>query len=157
MIRPGESWSNNGDLRNRNRHLPYEERTRVSQFGEAARTSALMMMRGPWRSETDCPMIETHTRRPIHVSIDGTASPYIMVPVDQLGFVRTLLDRHESGTGSNPMRSRSAESPRSPSSTLSSPATRARFSGSWMKASSPNSRDIPGEGWRSRGSRLGSD
>ena len=40
-------------------------------------------------------MIETHTRRPIHVSTDGTARPYIMVPVDQLGFVRTLLDRHE--------------------------------------------------------------
>jgi hypothetical protein len=40
-------------------------------------------------------MIGTQTRRPIHVSADGTARPYLMVPVDQLGFVRTLLDRHD--------------------------------------------------------------
>ena len=39
-------------------------------------------------------MIDTQKRRPIRVSTDGTAGPYIMVPVDQLDIVRTLLDRH---------------------------------------------------------------
>jgi hypothetical protein len=40
-------------------------------------------------------MIDVTTRRPLHVSTDGTAGPYIMVPVSQLDQVRRLLDGHE--------------------------------------------------------------
>ncbi|AGA28198.1 hypothetical protein [Singulisphaera acidiphila] len=36
-------------------------------------------------------MIDTTTRRPLRVSTDGTAGPYIMVPVSQLDRVRRLL------------------------------------------------------------------
>jgi hypothetical protein len=39
-------------------------------------------------------MIDTQSHRPIRVSPGGTAGPYIKVPVDRLGHVRTLLDRH---------------------------------------------------------------
>jgi hypothetical protein len=38
-------------------------------------------------------MIDTLSRRPIRVSPGGTAGPYIKVPVDRLGHIRTLLDR----------------------------------------------------------------
>jgi hypothetical protein len=38
-------------------------------------------------------MTDTTTRRPLRVSTDGTAGPYLMVPVDQLDEVRSLLDR----------------------------------------------------------------
>jgi hypothetical protein len=41
------------------------------------------------------PMIDAMTRKPLHVSTDGTAGPYIMLPVDQLTDVRQLLDRHK--------------------------------------------------------------
>ena len=37
-------------------------------------------------------MIDTTTHQPLHVSTDGDAGPYIMVPVAQLGAVRALLD-----------------------------------------------------------------
>ncbi|HEY2158640.1 MAG TPA: hypothetical protein VGH33_23620 [Isosphaeraceae bacterium] len=40
-------------------------------------------------------MIDTQAKRPIRVSTDGTAGPYIMTPVDQLGHVRALLSRHK--------------------------------------------------------------
>lgn len=40
-------------------------------------------------------MIDAATKRPLHVSIDGTAGPYIMVPVSQLTEVQQLLDGHE--------------------------------------------------------------
>ena len=40
-------------------------------------------------------MIDLTTRRPLYVSTDGTAGPYIMVPVSQLDQVRGLLDGHE--------------------------------------------------------------
>ena len=36
-------------------------------------------------------MTDTTTRRPIRVSTDGTAGPYIMVPVELLEKVRKLL------------------------------------------------------------------
>ena len=39
-------------------------------------------------------MIDAMTTRPIHVSTDGTAGPYIMVPVSQLAELRELLDGH---------------------------------------------------------------
>jgi hypothetical protein len=37
-------------------------------------------------------MIDTTTDKPLDVSTDGAAGPYIMVPVAQLERVRTLLD-----------------------------------------------------------------
>jgi len=40
-------------------------------------------------------MIDSITHEPIKVSVDGTAGPYIMVPVDQLDQVTELLDNNE--------------------------------------------------------------
>jgi hypothetical protein len=37
-------------------------------------------------------MIDSTTREPLHVSTDGEAGPYIMVPVMQLDDVTTVLD-----------------------------------------------------------------
>jgi len=37
------------------------------------------------------------TKRPLHVSTDGTTGPYIMVPVSQLAEVRRLLDSRRIG------------------------------------------------------------
>jgi hypothetical protein len=39
-------------------------------------------------------MKDVSTKKPLHVSTDGKAGPYIMVPVSQLDDVRRLLDRH---------------------------------------------------------------
>ncbi len=39
-------------------------------------------------------MLDTKTRRPLRVSTDGTAGPYIITPVSQLDQVRRLLDGH---------------------------------------------------------------
>ncbi len=39
-------------------------------------------------------MIDAMTSNPLHVSTDGTAGPYIMVPVTQLVDLRQLLDKH---------------------------------------------------------------
>jgi hypothetical protein len=39
-------------------------------------------------------MIDAMTRKPLHISTDGTAGPYIMVPVSQLVDVRQLLDKN---------------------------------------------------------------
>jgi hypothetical protein len=38
-------------------------------------------------------MIDIQSRRPIRVSPGGTAGPYVKVPVDRIGRVRTSLDR----------------------------------------------------------------
>lgn len=38
-------------------------------------------------------MIDVVTKKPLYVSTDGTAGPYIMVPLDQLDEVRQLLDQ----------------------------------------------------------------
>ena len=37
-------------------------------------------------------MIDELTRNPLHVSTEGDAGPYIMLPFDRLGDVRQLLD-----------------------------------------------------------------
>jgi hypothetical protein len=37
-------------------------------------------------------MTDTITKKPMRVSTDGTAGPYIMVPVSQLDDLRRLLD-----------------------------------------------------------------
>ncbi len=37
-------------------------------------------------------MTDTTTKKRLHVSADGTAGPYLMVPVVQLADVRRLLD-----------------------------------------------------------------
>jgi hypothetical protein len=37
-------------------------------------------------------MTDAATKKPIRVSTDGTAGPYIMVPVSQLDEIRRLLD-----------------------------------------------------------------
>ena len=37
-------------------------------------------------------MIDISTKKPLYVSTDGDAGPYIMVPVQQIDDVRTLLD-----------------------------------------------------------------
>lgn len=42
-------------------------------------------------------MIDKTTNKPLHVSRDGTAGPYIMVPLDQLGDVQRLLDQYGIG------------------------------------------------------------
>jgi len=39
-------------------------------------------------------MIDTKNKRPLQVSKDGTAGPYIMVPVSQLDDLCGLLDKH---------------------------------------------------------------
>ena len=39
-------------------------------------------------------MTDVTTKKPLYVSTDGTAGPYIMVPVSQLADVRKLLERH---------------------------------------------------------------
>ncbi len=39
-------------------------------------------------------MTDIVTKEPLRVSTDGTAGPYIMVPLDQLHEVRQLLDQH---------------------------------------------------------------
>ncbi len=39
-------------------------------------------------------MIDAMTRKPLSVSTDGTAGPYIMVPVSQLADLREHLDNH---------------------------------------------------------------
>ena len=39
-------------------------------------------------------MSDPRTGKPISVSIDGTALPYIMIPVSQLGRLRSLFDQH---------------------------------------------------------------
>jgi len=39
-------------------------------------------------------MLDTTTRRPLRVSTDGTAGPYIITPVSQLDQVCRLLDGH---------------------------------------------------------------
>lgn len=40
-------------------------------------------------------MIDTTTHRPLYVSTDGDAGPYIMVPVAQLDEVRAVLDANK--------------------------------------------------------------
>ncbi len=40
-------------------------------------------------------MMDTTTHRPLSVSTDGGAGPYIMVPVEQLDKVRVLLDTNK--------------------------------------------------------------
>ena len=40
-------------------------------------------------------MIDAMTREPLYVSTDGTAGPYIMIPVSQLADLRGLLDDHD--------------------------------------------------------------
>ena len=39
-------------------------------------------------------MIDEMTKKQLYVSSDGTAGPYIMVPVSQLKDLRELLDEH---------------------------------------------------------------
>ena len=39
-------------------------------------------------------MTDVTTKKPLYVSTDGTAGPYIMVPVSQLADVRKLLEGH---------------------------------------------------------------
>lgn len=40
-------------------------------------------------------MIDTTTDKPLHVSTDGDAGPYIMVPVAQLETVKALLNANK--------------------------------------------------------------
>jgi hypothetical protein len=40
-------------------------------------------------------MIDAMTRKPLYVSTDGTAGPYIIVPVSQLPEIRRLLETHK--------------------------------------------------------------
>ena len=40
-------------------------------------------------------MIDTTTRQPLHVSTDGNAGPYIVVPVSQLDKITTVLDANK--------------------------------------------------------------
>lgn len=40
-------------------------------------------------------MLDTTTQKPLYVSTDGTAGPYIMVPLSQLSDVRELLNQHD--------------------------------------------------------------
>lgn len=56
-------------------------------------------------------MTDTTTRKPLRVSTDGNAGPYIMVPLSQLDQVRRLLqenniphrvDEHAISLGGNP-------------------------------------------------------
>ncbi|MCA9000246.1 MAG: hypothetical protein KDA80_24825 [Planctomycetaceae bacterium] len=40
-------------------------------------------------------MIDSTTKKPLHVSTDGDSGPYIMVPVEQVDEVGKLLDGHD--------------------------------------------------------------
>ncbi len=40
-------------------------------------------------------MIDSSTKKPLCVSTAGDASPYIMLPVEQVDEVRALLDAHD--------------------------------------------------------------
>lgn len=40
-------------------------------------------------------MIDAMSRKPLSISTDGTAGPYIMVPVSQLEDLRQLLNSHD--------------------------------------------------------------
>ncbi len=40
-------------------------------------------------------MIDSQTRGAIRVSTDGTAGPYIMLPLNQLSQIRQRLDQHK--------------------------------------------------------------
>ena len=40
-------------------------------------------------------MLDMTTRKPLYVSTDGDAGPYIMVPVELLGRVRAVLDTNK--------------------------------------------------------------
>ena len=40
-------------------------------------------------------VIDCTTRKPLYVSTDGDAGPYIMVPVEQIDDVRKLLDAND--------------------------------------------------------------
>jgi len=40
-------------------------------------------------------MIDAMTRKPLYVSTDGTAGPYLMLPASQLADVRQRLDEHK--------------------------------------------------------------
>lgn len=40
-------------------------------------------------------MLDISTNKKMYVSTDGTAGPYIMVPVEQLAKVRALLDAND--------------------------------------------------------------
>ena len=42
-------------------------------------------------------MIDEMTMRPLRISTDGVAGPYLMVPVNQLESVRKALDSHKIG------------------------------------------------------------
>ena len=42
-------------------------------------------------------MTDTMTQKPLRVSTDGTAGPYILLPVSQLDEVRRLLDSRHVG------------------------------------------------------------
>jgi hypothetical protein len=58
-----------------------------------------MMFLGPWRPERiimrkDQTMTDATTQQPLRVSTDGTAGPYIMVPVSQIDEVKRLLNDH---------------------------------------------------------------
>jgi hypothetical protein len=44
--------------------------------------------------EEEWEMTDAATHKPLRVSTDGTAGPFIMVPLNQLDQVRQLLDRH---------------------------------------------------------------
>lgn len=39
-------------------------------------------------------MTDATTHKPLYVESDGTAGPYLTVPVSQLAEIRQLLDRH---------------------------------------------------------------
>jgi hypothetical protein len=39
-------------------------------------------------------MIDVTTKRPIHITTEGTSRPYIRLPVSQLTEVQQLLDNH---------------------------------------------------------------
>lgn len=42
-------------------------------------------------------MNDTIRKKTLHVSTDGSAGPYAMVPVDKIENVRALLDSHDIG------------------------------------------------------------
>jgi hypothetical protein len=42
-------------------------------------------------------MTDIATNRPLRVSTDGTAGPYLMVPLSQLAEIRRLLDQNQIG------------------------------------------------------------
>jgi hypothetical protein len=50
-----------------------------------------------WHEKEELQMSRQSTKTPLRVSSDGTAGPYVMVPVSELEGIKKLLNEHKVG------------------------------------------------------------